>query len=231
MPNSHSRHIVITGASRGLGRALSEKFIALGHQVSACARDASSMAAMAEQFGETHRFDALDLSQPKQIAQWCEALLQDKGAPQLLINNAGVINRNAPLWEIDSDEFQQIIDINIAGVFNVTRALLPAMMEQNEGVVVNLSSGWGRSVSPEVAPYCASKWAVEGLTKALAAELPNTMAAVPLNPGMINTDMLQSCFGAAADNHVQAAAWAETAAPFLLGLDASDNGKSLNAPG
>ena len=230
MPNSKSRHIVITGASRGLGRALSENFIAQGHHVSACARDASTMAAMAEQFGQAHRFDVVDLSQPTQIAQWCEALLEDKGAPQLLINNAGVINRNAPLWEIDSDEFQQVIDINIAGVFNVTRGLLPAMIEQNEGVVVNLSSGWGRSVSPEVAPYCASKWAIEGMTKALAAELPGTMAAVPLNPGMINTDMLQSCFGAAADNHEQAEAWAKTAAPFLLGLKASDNGQSLSAP-
>ncbi len=188
------------------------------------------MAAMAEQFGRAHSFDAVDLSQPKQIAQWCEAVLENKGAPQLLINNAGVINRNAPLWEIDSEEFQKVIDINIAGVFNVTRGLLPAMIDQDEGVVVNLSSGWGRSVSPEVAPYCASKWAIEGMTKALAAELPGTMAAVPLNPGMINTDMLQSCFGAAADNHAQAEAWAETAAPFLLGLSASDNGQSLSAP-
>jgi NAD(P)-dependent dehydrogenase (short-subunit alcohol dehydrogenase family) len=62
-------------------------------------------------------------------------------------------------------------------------------------VIVNLSSGWGRSVSPEVAPYCATKWAIEGLTQAFAKELPEGLAAVALNPGVIDTDMLRLAFG------------------------------------
>ena len=68
------------------------------------------------------------------------------------------------------------------------------MVERGKGVIVNLSSGWGRSVSPEVAPYCATKWAIEGLTKALAEELPEGMAAVPLNPGVVDTDMLRQAY-------------------------------------
>jgi len=85
-------------------------------------------------------------------------------------------------------------------------------------------------VSPEVAPYCASKWAIEGLTKALAQELPRGMAAVPLNPGIINTDMLQSCFGGDANAYPSPAVWAKKVAPFLLRLGPADNGKPLTAP-
>ena len=104
------------------------------------------------------------------------------------------------------------------------------MIDRGEGVIVNLSSGWGRSVAPDVAPYCASKWAIEGLTRALATELPNGLAAVPLNPGVINTEMLQSCFGESAGDYGTATQWASTAVPFLLQLDASNNGDILTAP-
>jgi NAD(P)-dependent dehydrogenase (short-subunit alcohol dehydrogenase family) len=97
-------------------------------------------------------------------------------------------------------------------------------------VIVNFSSGWGRSVSAEVAPYCASKWAIEGLTKALAAELPPGMAAVPLNPGIIDTEMLRSCFGASAGSFPDADRWSRVAAPFLLSLDERHNGESLTVP-
>ena len=95
---------------------------------------------------------------------------------------------------------------------------------------MNFSSGWGRSVSPEVAPYCATKYAIEGLTKALAAELPEGMAAVPLNPGVIDTDMLRSCFGKEAAAYPSPEEWADAAVPFLLRLGPKDNGKSLTAP-
>ena len=84
-----------------------------------------------------------------------------------------------------------MIDVNIKGVANVLRHFVPAMIERGRGVIVNFSSGWGAPSSAEVAPYCATKWAIEGLTRALAEELPG-MAAVPLNPGIIDTDMLRT---------------------------------------
>jgi NAD(P)-dependent dehydrogenase (short-subunit alcohol dehydrogenase family) len=98
-------------------------------------------------------------------------------------------------------------------------------------VIVNFSSGWGRSTDREVAPYCATKWAIEGLTQALAQELPAGMAAVPLNPGIINTDMLQSCFGPSAAGFPTAEEWAKRAVPFLLQLDERHNGQSLTVIG
>jgi NAD(P)-dependent dehydrogenase (short-subunit alcohol dehydrogenase family) len=140
------------------------------------------------------------------------------------------MHKPAPLWQVPAPEFSKLIDVNVKGVANVIRAFVPAMIEAGHGVIVNLSSGWGRSASPEVAPYCASKWAIEGLTKSLAQELPAGMAAVPLNPGVINTDMLQKCFGPSASHYPTAQEWAEQAAPFILGLGPKDNGQSLNVP-
>src|SRR5207245_166377 len=110
-------------------------------------------------------------------------------------NNAALINPNAPLWTIAAAEFDRVIDVNLKGVANVIRHLVPAMIARGSVVIVNLSSGWGRSVSAEVAPYCCTKWGIEGLTRAMAQELPQGMAAVPLNPGIIDTAMLRSTFG------------------------------------
>src|SRR5262249_52233204 len=111
------------------------------------------------------------------------------------------------------------------------RHVLPAMIGAGRGVVVNFSSYWGRSVAPEVAPYCASKWGIEGLTRALARELPKGLAAVALNPGIIDTDMLRSCFGNQAAGYLGPEPWAEAAVPFLLDLGPKDNGKALTVPG
>jgi NAD(P)-dependent dehydrogenase (short-subunit alcohol dehydrogenase family) len=140
------------------------------------------------------------------------------------------VNENAPLWEVPPGEFSSVIDVNIKGVFHVIRAFAPAMIERQSGVIVNFSSGWGRSTSPEVAPYCATKWAIEGLTRALAEELPPGMAAIPLNPGIINTQMLQSCFGAGAASYPSPEEWAKKAVPFLLNLGPDGNGEPLTAP-
>src|SRR5262249_51246474 len=133
-------------------------------------------------------------------------------------------------WKVGAAEFGQIIDVNIKGVVNVIRHFLPAMIERGQGVIVNFSSGWGRSTDAEVAPYCATKWAIEGLTQALAQELPAGLAAVALNPGIINTEMLQSCFGRSAADFPTAEEWAQRAVPFMLQLDARHNGQPLTVP-
>ena len=86
-------------------------------------------------------------------------------------------------------------------------------------------------MSPDVAPYCATKFAVEGMTKALAAELPAGMAAVPLNPGVIDTAMLREAWADGAAAYPKAEAWAKIAAPFILKLGAKDNGRSLTVGG
>src|SRR5207247_8749111 len=119
-----------------------------------------------------------------------------------------------------------LIDVNVKGVANVIRHFVPAMVARKSGVIVNFSSGWGRHVAADVAPYCASKWAIEGLTLALAEELPRPMAAIPLDPGVIDTYMLRSCFGGSARRYPNPKVWAEKAVPFILGFNSRDNGKA-----
>ena len=97
-------------------------------------------------------------------------------------------------------------------------------------VIVNFSSAWGRRAAAEVAPYCASKFAIEGLTEALSQELPPNIGVVALNPGIIHTQMLESCFGSAAEAYPDPESWAQQAVPFLLDLSAADNGDPLTAP-
>ena len=222
--------IVITGVSRGLGRALVEEFIRLGHPVLGCARSQKAIEELGRRFGKPHAFDVVDVASDQQVKAWAKRSLKSHGAPDLLLNNAAIINQSAPLWTVPGEEFSQMIDTNIKGVANVIRHFLPAMMERGSGAIVNFSSGWGRSTDAEVAPYCATKWAIEGLTQALARELPAGIAAVALNPGVINTDMLQSCFGRSAGAYPPPEQWAKGAAPFLLRLGPQHNGKSLTVP-
>ena len=222
--------IVITGVSKGLGQAMTEGFIQLGHTVLGCARSQAAVEKLNQKFGSPHQFTALDVANEEQVKTWAKQLLSDYGAPDLLINNAAIINDLAPLWQIPSEDFSHLIDVNIKGVANVIRHFVPAMIEKGSGIIVNLSSGWGRSTSPQVSSYCASKWAIEGLTRSLAQELPNGMAAIPLSPGIIHTDMLEVCYGQDAANYTSIKDWVEKAVPFLLQLSPEDNGMPLTVP-
>jgi len=222
--------VCITGCTRGLGLAMVREFAGRGYAVAGCGRSREQIDALNAEFASPHRFYAADTADDASVGAFAAGVLAEVGTPRLLLNNAALINANAPLWEVGHEEFSRVVDVNIKGVHSVIRHFLPAMLDERRGVIVNFSSGWGRSTSPEVAPYCATKWAIEGLTRALAQELPAGMAAVALNPGIINTEMLQSCMGASADSYPDPEEWARSAVPFLIRLSASDNGAALTAP-
>ena len=226
-----TRTIVISGVSRGLGLAMTAGFADREHTVVGCSRSPEAIKQLRDRFGAPHCFDVVDVADEQQVRLWASNVLATMGPPDLLVNNAAVVNENTPLWEIPPSEFSRVIDVNIKGVFHLIRHFVPPMVAVGRGVLVNFSSGWGRSTSPEVAPYCATKWAIEGLTRALADELPDGMAAVPLNPGVINTEMLASCFGASAASYPSPEQWAIKAVPFLLDLGPNDSGKPLTVPG
>lgn len=216
--------IVITGVTRGLGRAMTDEFIKQGHTVAGCGRTAKEITELQLAHGHTHSFRQVDVAQDQSVASWARDVIDTLGAPDLLINNAAVINRNAPLWKVPADDFSKVIDVNIKGVVNVIRHFVPAMIARGAGVIVNFSSGWGRSTDAEVAPYCASKWAIEGLTQALAQELPRSIPAVAMNPGIIDTAMLRSCFGESAADFPNARQWAARAVPYILGITPANAG-------
>lgn len=161
---------------------------------------------------------------------FCGEVLERLGPPDLLLNNAALINRNNPIWEVSAREFSEVVDVNIKGTAAMIRNLIQPMMARGSGAIVNFSSGWGRSTSPEVAPYCATKFAIEGLSQAVAQETEGKVAVVALNPGIIDTDMLRSTFGGSSSSYPSPEIWARRAVPFLAKLGIKDNGKSLTAP-
>ena len=222
--------IVITGVTKGLGRALAEQYIKLGYLVIGCGRNVHTIESLSNAYPENTDFQVVDISDQKQVCFWAKDVLNKFGAPDFLLNNAGIINKNAALWDVPEQEFSDVININVKGVYNTIKEFVPNMIRIGKGTVVNFSSGWGRSASPEVAPYCTSKWAIEGLSKSLAQDLPEGMVSVALNPGVIDTNMLRSCWDENAAMYEKPESWAKRVAPFILNISQKDNGASLTAP-
>ncbi len=207
-------------------------FIGSGAVIAGCGRSLDVIRRLHDEFGSDHEFSAVDVADASAVDTWAGRILDRCGPPTLLLNNAAVIARNAPLWKVPPAEIDSILSVNLRGTVNVLRAFLPAMIAARRGVVVNFSSGWGRSTSPDVAIYCTTKWGIEGLTRALAQDLEGTgVTAVALNPGVINTEMLQECFGSSANAYPDANEWVTRAGPFLLKLGPKHHGRSLDVPG
>lgn len=221
------KKFVISGVSKGIGRALTEYLISNGHAVAGCARSETEINNLNRQFGPNNVFGTIDVAEWEQVQNWSQSVLHRFGVPDLLVNNAALINRPLKLWEINAAEFDALIDVNVKGTANIIRAFLPAMLTQKSGIIINISSGWGRFTEPLVAPYCASKFAIEGLTKALAQELPPGFAAIPLSPGVIDTEMLRLTMSGNTSMYQSPVEWAQIAGPFILKLGPKDNGKSL----
>lgn len=228
--------VLITGVSRGLGKALALELAKRGHTVIGCSRSPEKLSALQSELASAsdgranatkHIVMNVDVRSNRSVEELARAVVEKKAIPDIIVNNAGTINRNNKIWEVPEDEFDNVIDTNIKGTTNVLRHFIPIMIENKQGIIVNMSSGWGRSAAAQVAPYCASKWAVEGLTRSVAKELPPGIAVVALNPGVINTEMLQSCFGSSASTYPTPESWAPRAATLILHLTMSDNGSPL----
>ena len=138
--------VVVTGVSRGLGRAMVGKLVESGCTVCGCARSAAAIEALVSEFGSPHQFHRVDVADDGAVAAWAADVIGEHGAPDFLINNGAIINRNAALWNITAEEFDQLTAVNINGTANTIRHFVPAMVDRKCGTIVNFSSGWGRSV-------------------------------------------------------------------------------------
>ncbi|MGA5760264.1 SDR family oxidoreductase [Nonomuraea bangladeshensis] len=176
--------IVVTGATRGIGRGLAEQFAARGHQVVTCGTTGGDVIA--------------DVTDRDQVRRVWDTAVDRHGRVDMWINNAGVTHSRLPLWELPAGEAGHVLDVNLNGVVNGCAVAVRGMAAQGHGHVWNMEGlGSDGRVVPGLAVYGASKRALTYLTKALAAEVPSGVSAGLLSPGMVVTDLLMRDAGPA----------------------------------
>jgi len=182
---------LVTGASRGIGRALAESLVGDGWRVAALARDADALADLAARSPQGRVLPLIaDVTDGPAMAQAAAALAALWRCPDLVVANAGVLRAVGPTWQLDPDLWWADLDVNVRGVLQTLHVTLPAMVQRGSGRVVLVSSGMGRAPAPWTSAYGASKAAVSHLASSLALELAGTGVSVfAISPGMVRTDM------------------------------------------
>jgi 3-hydroxybutyrate dehydrogenase len=171
---------VVTGASRGIGRAIAAALAGAGARVAGCARHAAPGVSIC------------DVGRPGDVARFAEEVLERFGPPDVVVNNAGVVAR-ARLEALALEAWDAVMDANLKGTFLVTRAFLPAMRARRSGRIVNIASISGRQGTAELAAYCAAKHGVIGLSRALAEEVrADGIVVNAVCPGSVDTEMLRA---------------------------------------
>jgi 3-oxoacyl-[acyl-carrier protein] reductase len=185
--------VIVTGGSRGIGRAIVDLFAEEGADVTffyrndAAAAEAAASAARAA--GGNVSAEQVDVRDSKACAAAVERVVERRGGVDILVNNAGVIRDN-PLAAFDDADVADVLDTNVTGVFNVTRAVVPHMIAKRSGRIVNLSSVSGEKGGRGQTNYAASKGAINAFTRALAVELaPRKINVNGVAPGVIETEM------------------------------------------
>jgi 3-oxoacyl-[acyl-carrier protein] reductase len=197
------KSVLVTGGSRGIGRAVVETFAGEGAAVTFFYRDnveaADNVVATLRGAGNDVHAERVDVKSAAACIAAVDVLAERAGRIDVLVNNAGVIRDN-PLTGLSDDDIETVLDTNVGGVFNVTRAVVPYMVMQRAGCIVNLSSVAGDKGGRGQTNYAASKGAVNALTRALAVELaPRNIRVNAVAPGVIDTEMSQNVRDMAGD--------------------------------
>lgn len=186
------RTVLVTGASVGIGAAAVRAFAAAGARVAFCARREAAVRALERELRaggrEAHAF-ALDVRDAAAVAAALAALPPEWRAPDVLVNNAGLSRGLEPLQEGRLDDWNEMLDTNVKGLLHVTRAVVPGMVARGRGHVINLGSVAGREVYPKGNVYCASKHAVDAITRGLRMDLLGSGVRVStVDPGLVHTE-------------------------------------------
>ena len=226
--------VIITGVTRGLGRAMTDQFVKLGWKVFGCARNAERLCDLQTRYSHCE-FIQVDVVDEASVQAWVNDIVVTDGVPKLAIANASLIDTRKPLLEQDSAEFRKIIDVNIVAPMIFNKILLPYMIQwpSQDGVIINMSSSWGRQAAHGLAGYCASKFAVEGLTQTLRLDYGDRVGLFAMDPGGgIATNMLDQCQLSVEylKTVPTAQEWAEKAVPFILTLHQGLSAVSVTAP-
>ena len=187
--NKEQRIAIVTGGASGLGFAIAERLIGEKITTVIIGRNEEKLAAAKEKLGSLCHTISADLNDQKKIPGIVSAIKQKFGRIDILVNNAG-INLKKEMTEVSDDEFNQIIQTNVSGVFTLSREIAKLMIEQKEGSIVNISSMAAHYGIPKVIAYTASKSAIEGMTRSMAVDLsPLGIRVNCVAPGFIATNM------------------------------------------
>ncbi len=166
-----NRIAVVTGGAQGIGRAVTERFLASGGKVAIWDHDKALADKTAAALGASAFAVACDVTDAKSVASARDTTLKTFNRIDILVNNAGITGPNGPVWELKLADWQRVFAVNVEGPFNCCQALVPGMIAQNYGRIVNIASVAGKEGNPNASAYSASKAAVIGLTKSLGKEL------------------------------------------------------------
>jgi NAD(P)-dependent dehydrogenase (short-subunit alcohol dehydrogenase family) len=191
---------LITGSSRGIGRALSEAVLAAGHRLVATARNPKQLSDLVERYGDNVRAIALDVTDERAALAAVQSAVDVFGRLDVVVNNAGY-GDVASIEDTSMTDFRAQIETNLFGVINVTKAAIPVMRRQRAGHILQFSSVGGRVGPVGRGAYAAAKWGVEGFSEVLAKEVgPLGIKVTIVEPGGFRTDFAGSSTSIAPDN-------------------------------
>ena len=217
---------LITGAGRGIGRAIALCFAGEGARTVLTGRDMDRLGQVAQEIkatgGDAATF-SLDVTRDCDAARVVDKVIAMWGRIDVLVNNAGVITYDTPLWATTMDQWDEVMNTNLRGMHLVSRAVIPHMMQRERGVIINIGSSSGRRPDSEYGAYATSKWGVVGYTVSLADSLrPHGVRVNGINPDWVDTDMARAYNASgdpdwiAPDDVAQAALYLATHAPGAM---------------
>lgn len=182
--------MIVTAGARGIGRAIAEEFVDAGGSVFVCDASSDAVTALRTERPEIGAAVA-DVADETAVNTFIDEAVDAMGGVDVLVNNAGIAGPGGRLQDLDVDAWRQTLDVNVTGMFLTSRRVIPHLIEQRSGSIVNLSSTAGLFGFPYRAPYAASKWAVIGLTKTMAMELGEFGIRVnAICPGSVNNERM-----------------------------------------
>ena len=195
---------IVTGAAAGIGEAIAQRLTAAGARVAIADIDGNTARVAADKIGSGAFPVALDVTRPEQVEAAIARVLRTAGSLEILVNNAGIAGKAAPIWEQSDSDWLRVMDLNINAPFYMCRAILPHMRAKGYGRIVNIASIAGKEGNPNMVAYSASKAAIIGLTKSIAKEVATEGICInAVAPAVIRTKILEQLTPAQVDYMVQ----------------------------
>jgi NAD(P)-dependent dehydrogenase (short-subunit alcohol dehydrogenase family) len=205
---------LVTGAGTGIGEAIARRLTEAGAIVFIADIDGEAARAAAARIGGSAKWLPLDVTVPAAVAQAVDEIVKTNGYLQILVNNAGLAGKAAPIWEQSDDDWRKVMAVNIDGPFYLCRAVLPHMRSRGYGRIVNIASVAGKEGNPRMVAYSASKAALIGLTKSIAKEVAAEGICInAVSPAVVHTKILDQLTPAQVEYMVQRIPMGRTGKP------------------